>query len=353
MAKSTNRTKAVTDLLAWYDSSARVLPWRSLPGETPDPYHVWLSEIMLQQTTVATVGPYFRKFLDRWPRIEDLAAAKRDDVLANWAGLGYYARARNLHKCAGEVADRGGVFPDTEAGLQDLPGIGPYTAAAIAAIAFNQPVVPLDGNIERVTARWFALTTPLPDVKPELRKKAQAFTHRTRPGDVAQALMDLGATICKPKLPVCNECPISRNCDGHAKEIAADLPKRAPKKQRPTRYSVVFWLENQHGQVLLQQRPDKGLLGGMLGLPSTDWTVADWTEEEAQSAVPARSKWLVLPGSVGHTFTHFHLEMTVWMGETKRTPREGEIWLLPENLKDHAVPTLFRKVARHATTQVG
>ena len=348
MAKAHRKAPDLDKLLAWYDACARVLPWRSRPGDQPDPYHVWLSEIMLQQTTVATVGPYFLKFLDKWPTVHDLASANRDDVLANWAGLGYYARARNLHKCAGEVSALGGRFPDTETGLKELPGIGPYTAAAIASIAFNRSVVPVDGNIERVTARFFALTTPLPDVKPELRSSAQAFVHEKRPGDVAQALMDLGATICKPKSPGCSNCPLNKGCQGLAKGIAPDLPARAPKKQRPSRHAVMFWLTRPDGRVLLQKRPDKGLLGGMLGLPSTDWTEDLITEEDALSAAPVRLKWQQLPGIVGHTFTHFHLDVMVWAGQTSRKAKSEETWLLPDELDDHAVPTLFRKVANHA-----
>jgi len=347
MARIQKGFDAVTALLTWYDRSARVLPWRSLPGEVADPYHVWLSEIMLQQTTVATVGPYYNKFLERWPRVQDMARADLDDVLANWAGLGYYARARNLHKCAIEVSDRGGVFPDTEEGLQALPGIGPYTAAAISAIAFDRPVVPVDGNIERVTARYFALTTPLPTVKPELRKKARAFVSDHRPGDVAQGLMDLGATVCTPRKPTCPLCPLADQCKGLARGVADDLPKRLAKKPRPVRHAVMFWLTDAEGRVLLRKRPEKGLLGSMLGLPSTDWADQAGTTKEAESYAPAQLKWQALPGTVGHTFTHFHLETSVWTATTKRKPAAGDVWLLPEDLTNHAVPTLFRKVGKH------
>ena len=347
MAKTIKKPDRVAALLEWYDRAARVLPWRFRPGQTPDPYHVWLSEIMLQQTTVATVGPYFQKFLERWPSVSDLAAADLDDVLANWAGLGYYARARNLHKCAVAVAALGGVFPDTEEALRELPGIGPYTAAAVSAIAFDRAVVPVDGNIERVTARCFALTTPLPAVKPALRKKAQAFVSDHRPGDVAQALMDLGATICSPRNPGCEICPLASGCLALKKGVAADLPKRAAKKPRPVRHAVAFWLIRKDGCVLLQKRPEKGLLGSMLGLPTTDWTETDWSDEDATAFAPGRSKWQSLPGAVGHTFTHFHLETEVWQASTNRRERPDEVWLHPQDFSNHAVPTLFRKMARH------
>jgi A/G-specific adenine glycosylase len=345
MAKSPDDFEPVAAILAWYDKCARVLPWRYLPGERADPYYVWLSEIMLQQTTVATVGPYFKMFLDRWPSVNDLAAAKLDDVLAAWAGLGYYARARNLHKCALAVSASGGVFPPTEAALLALPGIGPYTAAAIGSIAYDLPLVPVDGNIERVTARYFAVTTPMPESKPELRDKAQAFRVLKRSGDVAQALMDLGATVCTPRKPVCGDCPLASDCEGLKKGIAADLPKRAAKKPRPVRYATMFWLTRPDGKVLLQKRPEKGLLGSMLGLPTTDWT--EGGEGDVESFAPAKLNWQVLPGTVGHTFTHFHLEVSVLTGKTSRKEKVAESWLLPDDFRNHAVPTLFRKVGKH------
>ncbi|MBT4017652.1 MAG: A/G-specific adenine glycosylase [Alphaproteobacteria bacterium] len=344
MPKSPLTLDPVSALLAWYDKYARVLPWRFRPGQTANPYHVWLSEIMLQQTTVVTVGPYFNKFLKRWPTVIDLAAAPLDDVLANWAGLGYYARARNLHKCAVAVAANGGVFPDSEAGLMDLPGIGPYTAAAIGAIAYDLPLMPVDGNIERVTARYLAISKPLPGVKGELRDKAQKFKTNDRPGDMAQALMDLGATICTPRNPTCEACPISKGCKALAKGIAADLPKRSPKKPRPVRYATMFWLTRPDGRVLLQKRPEKGLLGSMLGLASTEWLEEPVGNVETHA--PAKSKWTAVDGTVGHTFTHFHLEVSVLTAKTSRKEKTGEIWLLPEDLGDHAVPTLFRKVGK-------
>jgi len=333
-------------LLDWYDRAGRSLPWRDKSGKPQDPYCVWLSEIMLQQTTVATVGPYFSKFLSRWPTVADLAGAALDEVLTEWAGLGYYARARNLHKCAQAVVDAGGGFPDTVEGLARLPGIGPYTASAVAAIAFDRPVVPVDGNIERVTARMFAVTTPLPAAKAELRMLAAGFAQATRPGDVAQALMDLGATVCKPRDPACTDCPWSDACAGYRAGVAGQLPKKSPKKSRPTRRAVAFWLTRADGAVLMRRRPEEGLLGGMLEVPSTPWRSNRWRLAEAEGHAPVPMAWRRRQGSVGHTFTHFHLETTVWVAETTEPP-DG-LWIQPADFDVHAVPTLTRKIERHA-----
>ena len=299
-------------LLAWYDRHRRVLPWRAGPGERPDPYRVWLSEIMLQQTTVATVGPYFRAFLERWPDVASLAAAPLDDVLHAWQGLGYYARARNLHKCAIAVArDHGGRFPDDEAALRALPGIGAYTAAAIAAIAFDRPAVVVDGNVERVVARLYAVETPLPAAKPELRRLAGDLTPDERPGDFAQAMMDLGATICTPRAPRCVLCPLMAGCRARARGIAEELPRRTAKPEKPTRRGVAFFAVDAAGAVLLRRRAEQGLLGGMMEVPSTDWRAEAWPMDEALRAAPLAADWRALPGTVRHTFTHFHLELTV------------------------------------------
>jgi A/G-specific adenine glycosylase len=339
-------------LLDWYDRHQRHLPWRARPGEIADPYHVWLSEIMLQQTTVVTVGPYFTKFLKLWPRVADLAAAPLDDVLARWAGLGYYARARNLHKCARVIADQyGGRFPDTEEGLLTLPGIGPYTAAAISAIAFGRPTSPVDGNIERVVARLFAIETPMPDAKPELTAQAATLTPPDRPGDHAQAMMDLGATICTPRKPKCLTCPISAPCLARQKGIAENLPHRRPKAAKPTRHGVAFWMIDSAGQVCLRRRPERGLLGGMMEIPSTDWQqctpgeVPDLTA--ARASAPLSTDWRELPGIVRHTFTHFHLELTVWAA---RAETKGDIgtWHQIDAISDLALPTVMAKVAAHA-----
>ncbi len=298
------------DLLDWYDRHARRLPWRVPPGagHRADPYRVWLSEVMLQQTTVVAVKPYFEAFLQRWPRVEDLAAAADGDVMAAWAGLGYYARARNLLACARAVAkDHGGVFPDTEEGLRALPGIGPYTAAAIAAIAFDRPATVLDGNVERVMARLHAVEAPLPGSKETLRGLAAALTPVERPGDYAQAVMDLGATICTPRNPACGLCPWSGACRGRVAGIAADLPRKSPKAAKPVRFGIAYLALRPDGAVLLERRPAKGLLGGMLGLPGTDWTEG----REIVPAPPIAAEWDDAGAEVRHTFTHFHLRLGI------------------------------------------
>ena len=332
-------------LLAWYDRHRRSLPWRAKPGERPDPYRVWLSEIMLQQTTVVTVGPYFQSFFARWPNVQALAAAELDEVLHAWQGLGYYARARNLHRCAIFVArELGGCFPDTEAGLAGLPGIGPYTAAAIAAIAFDRKATAVDGNIERVVTRLFAVTQPLPGSKPEIRRLAGTLTPEKRAGDFAQAMMDLGATICLPSRPKCMLCPLSEDCRARAEGIAADLPARSPKRARPLRHGTVFWAVRRDGAVLLRRRPEKGLLGGMIEIPSTPWRAAPWTFAEAVRVAPAAAEWSALPGTVRHGFTHFRLELAIVAAKGAA----GGLWSRVDRLGEHALPTLMKKVARHA-----
>jgi A/G-specific adenine glycosylase len=314
-----------------------------------DPYHVWLSEIMLQQTVVKTVIPYFHHFLGRWPSVAELARADLDEVLHAWQGLGYYARARNLHKCAQTVVrDHDGQFPDTEDGLRALPGIGPYTAAAVAAMAFGRKASPVDGNIERVVARLFAVTDPLPGVKGELRRLAEGLTPARRAGDHAQALMDLGATICLPRGPLCSRCPLQKGCDSHAQGIAASLPRRRPKAERPTRYGVAFCLFDDRGRLLLRRRPEKGLLGGMMEVPSTPWRETDWQPHEVTEFAPLSTNWQGLPGLVVHTFTHFRLELSVRTGTGGRPAGEAEIWQAPADLGDLALPTVMKKVLRHA-----
>lgn len=338
-------------LLDWYDRNGRVLPWRARRGDPVDPYAVWLSEIMLQQTTVAAVAPYFQAFLMRWPRVEALAAAPLDEVLTEWAGLGYYARARNLHKCAQTVVERhGGRFPDTEAALLDLPGVGTYTAAAIAAIAFDRQATILDGNVERVIARMRAVETPLPGAKGELRRLAAELTPRERPGDYAQAIMDLGATVCTPRKPKCLLCPWEQFCAGRRAGIAEALPTKAPKADRPLRRGIAFWIVRGDGAVLIRRRPPNGLLGGMMEIPSTDWREASWTFAEAERAAPiAGLAWRELGGVVRHTFTHFHLELTVAAALAKRfTPVIGGEWAQPDRLGEKALPSVMRKVVAHA-----
>lgn len=334
-------------LLAWYDRHRRDLPWRDRAGQPPDPYRVWLSEIMLQQTTVTTVGPYFDRFVARWPDLRALAAASLDEVLHQWQGLGYYARARNLHACAQAVVARhGGEFPRDVAALRALPGVGDYTAAAIAAIAFDQPHAAVDGNVERVMARVFAERTPLPAAKPRLRTLAASLVPPQRAGDFAQAMMDLGAVLCTPWRPRCVLCPWRSDCAAAAAGIAEDLPVTAEKPDRPQRYGVAFWLSRPDGKVLLRRRPEQGLLGGMIELPSTPWREAPWDQAEAIAAAPADIAWTALPGTVRHGFTHFRLDLALLAGTTTEPP--AGIWATPAEFKDYAFPTLTRKLTKYA-----
>jgi A/G-specific adenine glycosylase len=314
------------------------LPWRRPPGSTDpvDPYQVWLSEIMLQQTTVAAVAPYFHAFLAKWPTVEALAAAPREDVLRAWAGLGYYSRARNLHVAAQAVATGGG-FPADDAGLRALPGVGPYTAAAISCIAFGRAANVVDGNVERVMARLHAVEAPLPDAKQTLAALAARYVTDDRPGDWAQALMDLGATICTPRSPDCINCPVAFACGARAAGSADAYPRRRAKAERPTRHGVAFRLER-GGDVLLVRRPEKGLLGGMTALPSTPWRAAPWTREEAMAHAPADASWREA-GEVRHVFTHFALALAVWSAEGDG---DGE-WRARSDEASLGLPTVFRK----------
>ena len=403
-------------LLAWYDRHRRVLPWRAAAGKRADPYRVWLSEIMLQQTTVQAVGPYFRDFLARWPRVEDLAAAPLDEVLAAWAGLGYYARARNLHKAAKLVAEeRNGVFPDTAEGLRQLPGIGAYTSGAIAAIAFDRPEAAMDANADRVVARLFAITTPLPGGKAEILARGRSLVPQKRAGDFAQAMMDLGSAICTVKRPSCSQCPLSEMCEARKLDIAETLPVKAPKAVRPLKRGAAFVVRGAKGAVLLVKRPEEGLLGGMLQPPLGPWAENFPKRTEALKQAPFEAEWKKLPGIVRHGFTHFELEIEVWeaavdgdchsrpsraaRGEGKgtqveeavRTPKGKQIhaetrrrggklgmngaastpgspslgaagaspgmtevfWVAPEKLGSVALPTVMRKIIAHALTDEG
>ena len=348
-----NTSPRPADLLAWYDRHRRVLPWRAPPGRRADPYHVWLSEIMLQQTTVKAVGPYYAKFLSRWPDIAALAAAPLDDVLKAWAGLGYYARARNLHACARAVTQQhGGKIPGSEAELRALPGIGPYTAAAIAAIAFDQHCSPVDGNIERVIARLYALETPLPAVKPEIAKLARAMTPPQRAGDFAQGLMDLGATICTPKTPACARCPWNESCAAFARGDAETFPRRTPKREGELRRGAAFVVRRADGFILLGTRPAKGLLGGMTEVPTTEWS-KDFVASKALNDAPRFRKstaWRKTAGVVRHVFTHFPLELTVYMSEVppRTAAPQGTRWIKIAELDGEALPSLMRKVIAHA-----
>lgn len=351
----------VAALLDWYDRERRDLPWRTpngrgARGRRVDPYKVWLSEIMLQQTTVKAVIPYYEKFLRRWPTVDALAAAELDDVLAAWAGLGYYSRARNLHKCAlAVVADHGGAFPRTEKELSALPGIGPYTAAAIAAIAFGEPATPVDGNIERVVSRLFACRHPLPGAKREIKRLAETLTPQRRAGDFAQAMMDLGASLCSPKKPSCLMCPLQQDCHAHALGIEEQLPVKLVKPDRPVRYGLAFLALSEDGRVLLRKRPEAGLLGGMLEVPSTDWG-DDWLPvDQALIAQPVRADWWSVPGVVSHTFTHFRLELMV-MRAIVAADASLTFWASPErcrwvprrDLGSVALPSVMMKVIQHA-----
>ncbi|MDO6798664.1 A/G-specific adenine glycosylase [Shimia thalassica] len=333
-------------LLEWYDHHARKMPWRVGPkdranGVIPDPYRIWLSEIMLQQTTVAAVKDYFERFTNRWPTVRDLADAQDEDVMAEWAGLGYYARARNLLKCARVVAnEKDGVFPDTVNALLELPGVGPYTAGAVSAIAFDKSSVVVDGNVERVMARLYDVHTPLPAAKPELTALAESLTPLERAGDYAQAVMDLGATICTPRNPACGICPWRPACQARLAGTAVDLPKKTPKKPKPIRFGVVYITRRVDGALLLERRPDKGLLGGMLG-----WPGSEWVENEApKHQAPIRAEWKTLNGEARHTFTHFHLRLTV---KTALVPMEREPvvghFLPLEDFSPTDIPTVMRK----------
>ncbi len=340
-------------LLAWYDQNRRSLPWRALPGQRTPAYAVWISEIMLQQTTVAAVIPYFHKFLERWPTIEALANAPLDDVLSAWAGLGYYSRARNLHKCARYLVENcAGVFPETLSELLELPGVGPYTAAAIRAIAFDQSANVVDGNVERVMARLYAVQTPLPKAKAELIALAAALVPTKRVGDYAQALMDLGATVCTPKSPDCPRCPLLTLCQARTHGIEASLPARAKPAARPVRQALVFVLEDGQKRLWLRRRPEKGLLGGMIEFPSTPWQdsalppLPTALSQLEAPHLPAPTQWHASQTVIKHVFTHFELRLTlVWAKTDKKSTPEG-IWLNAADAADNALPSLMAKVLR-------
>jgi A/G-specific adenine glycosylase len=337
-------------LLRWYDRHRRVLPWRATKGEKADPYRVWLSEIMLQQTTVKAVAPYYAKFLARFPTVSDLAAAPLDDVLKAWAGLGYYARARNLHACARAVAERhGGAFPRTQSALRALPGIGAYTAAAVAAIAFDERASPVDGNIERVIARLFAVEDELPGAKPRIRALAAQLTPPQRAGDFAQAMMDLGATICTPKKPACVLCPWFAACAARLRGDAESFPRKAEKKTGALRRGAAFVAIRADGKLLTRRRPERGLLGGMTEVPTTEWG-QDFDSGHARAAAPCEAAWRKLPRAVTHTFTHFPLNLTVYVAHVPRATRapRGMNWLALEDIPGAAFPNVMRKVIAEA-----
>ena len=352
-------------LLDWYDRHRRRLPWRPLAGERADPYRVWLSEIMLQQTGVKTVGPYFEKFVARWPDVAALGRASLDDVLRMWAGLGYYSRARNLHACAVAVLrDHGGAFPDTEEGLRMLPGIGPYTAAAIAAIAFGRHAMPVDGNIERVVSRLYAVEEPLPQAKPLIQQlaatllrpsrasdaKPRAGDNESRAGDSAQALMDLGSTICTPKKPACALCPLNEGCAARSRGDQETFPRKAPKKSGELRRGAAF-VVTRGDELLVRTRPEKGLLGGMTEVPGSEW-LAGQDDKSALSQAPVIkgvARWHRKSGVVTHVFTHFPLELVVYTASVPPRTRapEGMRWVAVATLRDEALPSVMRKVIAH------
>ena len=354
-------------LLAWYDRHRRVLPWRPPAGHKPDPYAVWLSEIMLQQTGVKTVGPYFQKFLARWPDVMALGRASLDDVLRMWAGLGYYSRARNLHACAVVVSrDHGGAFPDSEEGLRSLPGIGPYTAAAIAAIAFDRRTMPVDGNIERVVSRLFAVEEPLPQAKPEIQKLAATLLgdaragdekktragdeKKSRAGDSAQALMDIGASICTPKKPACSLCPINEGCAARQRGDQETFPRKAPKKAGDLRRGAAF-VVTRGSELLVRTRPEKGLLGGMTEVPGSEWRAGQADEAALKQApkLTGATRWRRRLGVVTHVFTHFPLELVVYTAEVAartRAPKDMR-WVPVATLDGEALPNVMRKAIAH------
>ncbi|MGD9657889.1 MAG: A/G-specific adenine glycosylase [Methylocystis sp.] len=340
-------TKPEEALVAWYDVARRDLPWRARRGETPDPYEVWLSEIMLQQTTVATVKDRYVAFLSRWPTVEQLAGASLDEVLAQWAGLGYYARARNLHACARVVAESSCGFPKDEAALRRLPGVGPYTAAAIAAIAFDQPCVAVDGNVERVVARLHAIDAPPRKVAPLIREKAAALATPSRAGDSAQALMELGALVCTPKSPDCAACPLTSFCAARRLGAPLNYPARAPKPQKPRRRGAIFILRR-GDEALLRRLPPKGLFGGMNAFPSTPLT-QDIPAAAFAGFAPCAARWRALERPVTHVFTHFALEATVFIAHTRARSAPSDCrWAARANLDKEGLPTLMRKAAARA-----
>ncbi len=343
-------------LLAWYDRHHRILPWRVTPvehrqGVRPDPYRIWLSEVMLQQTTVEAVKAYFLKFTGLWPDVQSLAAATEDDVLRGWAGLGYYSRARNLKKCADMVASQyKGQFPASVEGLKQLPGIGDYTSAAIAAIAFDIPAAVVDGNVERVVSRLFAIKTMMPQAKSEIRQFTEQLTPQTRPGDFAQAMMDLGATICTPKKPACILCPLNENCEALVEGEPELYPVKAAKKVRPVRYGAAFIIVSPQGEVYLRKRPDKGLLAGMSEVPNSDWIAAEEStapEHIAQLTsaehAPFAAQWQS-SGSITHIFTHFELRLSIYKADvTVVPPSNNSWWVAQDNLSEEALPTVMKK----------
>jgi A/G-specific adenine glycosylase len=338
--------------LAWWDRARRTLPWRAEAGESADPYRVWLSEILLQQTTVQAVIPYFERFTTLWPGVEDLAAAPLDEIMRAFAGLGYYSRARNLHACAREVARRGGAFPADEAALRALPGIGAYTAAAIAAIAFNEPASPVDGNIARIMTRLYAIDAPIAKAGRAIKAAAAALTPSDRPGDFAQALMDIGATICTPRNPDCSVCPLRFACAAARTGDPQAYPRKAARKERPLRRGAAFFAQSRDGSVLLRTRPPKGLLGATVELPGPPWA-ADFPRGESAEGAPFPARWRLTPGVVEQAFTHFLLELRVYVVRIQENPPapSGCFWVAKEELGRVAFSSVMRKARGRTMTK--
>ena len=332
-------------LLAWYDVNRRKFPWRAAPGDLPNIYHVWLSEIMLQQTRAAAVVPYFTKFIHQWPTLDTLAKAPREKILHSWAGLGYYARARNLHACAQAVIERyNGSFPCSIKELRSLPGVGPYTASAISAIGFNIPTTVIDANVERILARLFTIERPLPQARKTITQAALKIFPKERPGDFAQAMMDLGAQICTPKKPICNQCPWSVGCKAHASGTPGLWPIKNPTPAKAIRFGVVFAVRHPNGAILLQKRPDHGLLGGMTEVITSEWFQKPISPNEIQSHAPiSNARWSPLKAKIHHTFSHFKLELQVYTTESRNQPT-GTFWCAVEDLNSQPFPSLMRKV---------
>jgi len=344
-------------LLTWYDRHKRVMPWRTIKNSKKVPYKIWLSEIMLQQTTVTTVGPYFQHFLKTWPTIDELANASLDDVLKVWQGLGYYSRARNLHKCAKLICNNfDGRFPNTEEQLEQLPGIGPYTAAAILAIAFDKPAIVVDGNVERVITRVFGIFKPLPEARPIIKDCAAKLapkTTRGRPGDYAQAVMDLGATVCRPRKPLCDLCPWEKYCIAKQQNFVDQVPRKAPKKLKAVRKGVVFLALMSDGSLFLRRRPENGLLGGMMEFPSTVWLERSLSLKEICEAAPFKTQWVKITGTVNQAFSHFQLQLQVRVAVVNdQTQIFGGIWVDRDRLDEFALPNLMKKVWAFASKRI-
>ncbi len=347
LGSEAKRKAIVGSTLHWWDPCRRALPWRAAPGETPDAYRVWLSEVLLQQTTAQAATPYYQAFIAKWPRVEDLAAAPVEDVMSAFAGLGYYSRARNLHACAKEIARRGGRFPSEEAGLRALPGVGPYTAAAIAAIAFGRQTAPVDGNIARVLARLLALEEPIARARSEIASAAQALAPRDRAGDFAQALMDIGAILCRPRNPDCGACPLAPDCAAFRTGTPEAYPRRTEAKARPSRQGAVFFARRSDGAFLARRRPPHGLLASTIELPGTPWT-GKGADSGLAGAAPVAARWRRLPGEVEQVFTHFALRLTVYAAEFEGGAPADCFWVKPDAVGAAGFSSMMRKAVEHA-----